>query len=169
MVSTSGAQLLRKAAVTSLCNELIPLATLVTPNLQEAEVLTQQRLGSIEDLRRAAKSLHFRFGCAVLVKGGHLLGLKEAVDIFYDGNEELLLSAPFVRGVNTHGTGCTYSAAITAYLSRGSSLIAAVLKAKEFITQAIAQSLSTAGHDVLNPFWTARQTPQTRKPARLRQ
>src|SRR5690242_12634337 len=96
MVSTSGAQLLRQSAVTSLAQELLPLATLMTPNLQEAEALTQQRLGSVEDLRDAAKLLQRRFRCAVLVKGGHLRGLREAVDIFYDGREELLLSAPFV-------------------------------------------------------------------------
>ena len=155
MVSTSGARLLRKAAITSLCRELFPLATLVTPNLQEAQVLTQNRMDSVEDLRKSAKSLHRRFGCAVLVKGGHLRGWREAVDIFYDGGEELLLSAPFVRGVSTHGTGCTYSAAITAYLTRGLSIRDAVAKAKEFITQAIARSHSTAGHDVLNPFWAA--------------
>ena len=64
------------------------------------------------DLRAAARELHQRFGCAALVKGGHLRGLREAVDIFYDGRQELLLSAPFIRGVSTHGTGCTYSAAI---------------------------------------------------------
>ena len=162
MVSTSGARLLRDETVTSLCKELLPLAALTTPNLQEAEVLTRERVGSVEDLRRAAKTLQRRFGCAMLVKGGHLRGLTQAVDIFYDGEEELLLSAPFVRGISSHGTGCTYSAAITAYLSKGLSLRDAVAKAKEFITQAIAQSQSTAGHDVLNPFWTADHKPQHR-------
>jgi hydroxymethylpyrimidine/phosphomethylpyrimidine kinase len=104
-------------------------------------------------MRQAGKALHRRFKIAVLVKGGHLRGLREAVDIFYDGKDELLLSAPFVRGVKTHGTGCTYSAAITAYLARGSSLAESVIAAKQFVTQAIAQRRTAAGHDVLNSFW----------------
>ena len=129
------------------------MAALVTPNLQEAEILVGARLRSVEDLRKAARELRKRFGCAALVKGGHLRGLKDAVDIFYDGRQELLLSAPFVRGVSTHGTGCTYSAAITGYLARGLSLPQAVSRAKEYITQAIAQSRSAAGHSLLNCFW----------------
>jgi hydroxymethylpyrimidine/phosphomethylpyrimidine kinase len=153
MVSTSGARLLKPAAVKILCDRLLPLALLVTPNLQEAEVLTGDRLETVEDLRAAAGELHRRFGCAALVKGGHLRGLKEAVDIFYDGKQELLLCAPFLRGISTHGTGCTYSAAITAFLARGLSLSQAVQAAKDYITQAIAQSRVAAGHNVLNSFW----------------
>lgn len=153
MVSTSGARLLKPAAIRILCAELLPLATLVTPNLDEAEILVKVRLRSVEDLRMAAKGLHQKFGCAALVKGGHLRGLKEAVDIFCDAKEELLLSAPFVRGVSTHGTGCTYSAAVTGYLARGFSLSQAVRRAKEYITQAIVHSQRTGGHDVLNSFW----------------
>ncbi len=153
MVSTSGAQLLKPAAIKVLTSRLFPLASLLTPNLDEAELLTGQSLRSVEDLRRAARDLHRRFGCAALVKGGHLRGLKEAVDIFYDGQEELLLSAPFVRGVSTHGTGCTYSAAITAYLARGLPLSQAVQRGKEYITQAIVQGRRTAGHSLLNSFW----------------
>jgi hydroxymethylpyrimidine/phosphomethylpyrimidine kinase len=104
-------------------------------------------------MRRAARELHDRFDCAVLVKGGHLHSGREATDIFYDGKTELLLSAPFVRGISTHGTGCTYSAAITAYLALGHPLPTAVVAAKEFITQAIARSVRAGRHDVLNPFW----------------
>jgi hydroxymethylpyrimidine/phosphomethylpyrimidine kinase len=153
MVSTSGAQLLQPAAIRVLTSQLFPLATLLTPNLDEAELLTGQTLRSVEDLRRAARALQRRFGCAALVKGGHLRGLKEAVDIFYDGHQELLLSAPFVRGVSTHGTGCTYSAAITGYLARGLALAQAVQRGKEYITQAIAQSRRTGSHSLLNSFW----------------
>ncbi|MGH7968059.1 MAG: bifunctional hydroxymethylpyrimidine kinase/phosphomethylpyrimidine kinase [Limisphaerales bacterium] len=153
MISTSGARLLREAAVRAIARDLFPLATLLTPNLHEAEILTSQRLKSVEDIRRAAKFLCGRFGCAVLVKGGHLRGLREAVDILNDGKDELLLSAPYVRGVRTHGTGCTYSAAIAACLARGLGLPEAVVRAKEFITQAIAQSRVVAGHPVLNSFW----------------
>jgi len=153
MVATSGARLLKPSAIDLLKRELLPLATLVTPNLDEAEILVGEKLRSVEDLRAAARVLHGRFGCAALVKGGHLRGLKEAVDIFYDGKEELLLSAPFVRGVSTHGTGCTYSAAVAGWLARGCSLNRAVEQAKEYITQAIAGSRVAAGHSVLNSFW----------------
>jgi hydroxymethylpyrimidine/phosphomethylpyrimidine kinase len=153
MVSTSGAQLLKPAAVKALCTRLLPLATVVTPNLDEAEILVGERLRCVDDLRTAARELRRRFGCAALVKGGHLRGLREAVDIFYDGRQELLLSAPFVQGVSTHGTGCTYSAAIAGHLARGCALPSAVQRAKEYITQAIAQSQAAAGHGVLNCFW----------------
>lgn len=150
MVSTSGARLLKPAAVRVLRTELLPLATLVTPNLDEAEILVGAKLTSVTDLRAAARTLYQYLGCAALVKGGHLRGLKEAVDIFYDGRQELLLSAPFVRGVSTHGTGCTYSAAIAGHLARGCTLARAVQAGKEYITRAIAQSRAVAGHSVLN-------------------
>jgi len=149
MVSTSGARLLQPSAIELLKRELLPLATVLMPNLDEAEILVGKKLRSVEDLRAAARALHRGFGCAALVKGGHLRGLKEAVDIFYDGRQELLLSAPFIRGVSTHGTGCTYSAAVAGYLARGHSLSQAVQRAKQYISQAIAQSRSAAGHSVL--------------------
>jgi hydroxymethylpyrimidine/phosphomethylpyrimidine kinase len=149
MVATSGAQLLKPSAVALLKNQLLPRATLLTPNLNEAELLVDRPLRSVEDLRTAAREIFQRWGCAALVKGGHLRGLSEAVDIFYDGRQELLLSAPFVRGVSTHGTGCTYSAAVTAGLAKGLSLTRAVTTAKEFITGAIAGSRPVADHWVL--------------------
>lgn len=150
MVATSGAVLLKPSAIRALTGELLPLATLITPNLHEAELLLGRKLLSVEDLRSAARELQRRFGCAVLAKGGHLTGLREAVDLFFDGQTELLLSAPFVRGVSTHGTGCTYSAAITAHLARGLPLPPAVFAAKEFITRAIAGSRRVARHSVLD-------------------
>jgi hydroxymethylpyrimidine/phosphomethylpyrimidine kinase len=111
-------------------------------------------LKNIEDLRTAAKKLYEKFGCAALVKGGHLRGGKEAADIFYDGSNELLLTAPFIKGVSTHGTGCTYAAAITAHLAFGHELPVAVQLAKKHITQAIAQHQIAVGHAVLNNFWS---------------
>lgn len=156
MVSTSGAKLLRDDALKYLCSHILPRCLLVTPNLDEAQLLTGSRLAAVEDLRQAARALHQTYGCAALVKGGHLRGLKEAVDIFYDGEQELLLSAPFVRGVSTHGTGCTYSAAITGFLALGLTPAGAVVKAKEYISQAIAQAQRTAGHTTLNSFWQRR-------------
>jgi hydroxymethylpyrimidine/phosphomethylpyrimidine kinase len=153
MVSTSGTRLLKSAAIRVLERKLLPLATLVTPNLSEAEMLVGVKLSSVEDLRSAAREIHARFGCAALVKGGHLKGIKEAVDIFYDGKQELLLTAPFIRGIRTHGTGCTYSAAIAGYVASGHCLVEAVSKAKKFVTQSIAQSRKAADHPVLNSFW----------------
>jgi hydroxymethylpyrimidine/phosphomethylpyrimidine kinase len=153
MVATSGARLLKPAAMRALTERLLPLATLVTPNLDEAQLLLDMQIHDEEGLREAARKIHARFGCAALVKGGHLRGAREAVDIFFDGEEELMLSAPFVRGVSTHGTGCTYSAAITALLASGSSLSEAVAQAKEFITGAIAASICAGRHPVLNWFW----------------
>ncbi|HEU0011525.1 MAG TPA: bifunctional hydroxymethylpyrimidine kinase/phosphomethylpyrimidine kinase [Verrucomicrobiae bacterium] len=155
MLATSGARLLSPGAEKILQRELLPRAALVTPNLREAERLLSTRLRSVEDLRRAARALHERFGCATLVKGGHLRGGREAADFFFDGRTELLLTAPFVRGVSTHGTGCACSAAITAGLARGLTLVQAVSRAKEFITQAITHSIRAGRHDVLNPFTPA--------------
>lgn len=152
MVATSRARLLRPSAVKILQKELLPLATLATPNVDEAEILTGKTISSVEDLRTAAKEINARCGCAVLAKGGHLTGLKEAVDIFFDGEQELLLTAPFIQGVCLHGTGCTYSAAITGYLALGCDLPNAVMKAKKYITHAIGQSLRVGRHSVLNLF-----------------
>ncbi len=153
MISTSGSRLLKPSAINLLKRGLLPLATVVTPNLDEAAVLAGRELKSPEDLRWAAKKIYEQFGCAALIKGGHLRNSKEAVDIFYDGANELLLTAPFVKGVHTHGTGCTYSAAITGFLARDYALPEAVVKAKEFISQAIAQSQRAAKHSILNSFW----------------
>ena len=149
MIATSGRSLLDNEGIRILQGELLPRATLVTPNLPEAEVLLGNRIRTVEDLRASAKSIHKKFGCAALVKGGHLRGVREAIDFFYDGKSELMLSAPRIKKIRTHGTGCTYSAAITAYLARGFDLASAVQLAKEYITQAIAQSLNASGHAVL--------------------
>ena len=152
-VSTSGTRLLTPAGIRVLQERLLPLATLVTPNLPEAEILTGERIASVESMRAAARMIHTRFGCAALVKGGHLRGMPEAVDIFFDGRTELLLTAPFIKGVRTHGTGCTYSAAITAGLALGHDLPRAVGLAKNYITQAIAGGYRVGKHFTLNPLF----------------
>jgi hydroxymethylpyrimidine/phosphomethylpyrimidine kinase len=149
MIATSGAALIKPAAVRALTTRLLPGAALVTPNLPEAETLLGSQIRSEEDMRQAARECLRRFGCPALIKGGHLPG-REAVDIFFDGKNELLLSAPRIGGLSLHGTGCTYSAAIAAFLARGDKLPAAVSQAKEFITTTIARSRRVAGHRVLN-------------------
>ena len=152
MLATSGTRLLTPSAIRQLQYALLPLATLVTPNLSEAAILGGQGIASIEDMRKSAKKIYARFGCAVLLKGGHLPEPSGAADIFFDGRNELMLVAPRIRGVRTHGTGCTYSAAITAALALGHDLAGAVQVAKDFITAAIAGSyLVAAGHYALNP------------------
>jgi hydroxymethylpyrimidine/phosphomethylpyrimidine kinase len=143
--------LAKSSVVRVLTRELLPRATLVTPNLDETSVLVGgKQLGSVEDMRLAAREIRAQYGCAALIKGGHLRGMKEAVDVFYDGQTELLLSAPFIRGVSTHGTGCTYSAAITAYLAHGNSLAHSVQLAKEYISQSVAGSYRIGRHYALN-------------------
>ena len=150
MAATSGATLLPPPAIKRLRDELLPLATLVTPNLPEAAVLACQPVASIEDMRSAAKKIYEQFGCAVLVKGGHLPQSPEAVDIFFDGRSELLLAAPKVVGIRTHGTGCTYSAAICAALALGNDLPRSVELGKNFISSAIAGGYRVGGHFALN-------------------
>jgi len=153
MVATSGAQLLKPSAIRTLTRDLFPLATLITPNLDEAVLLLGHPIRSLDELQAAAVELHLRFGCAVLLKGGHLRRSPKASDVFVDSRQQVILSAPFVRGVSTHGTGCTYSAAITAYLALGLGLDEAVGMAKQHITAAIAQSVRVGRHSALNPFW----------------
>jgi len=152
MVATSGAILLKSTAMRALKERLLPLAALVTPNLDEAEILVGRKLRSLGDLQDAAREIHTRFGCAALVKGGHLRTTAGAVDAFFDGHTLRLLRARRVPGVSTHGTGCTYSAAVTALLARGHELLPAVELAKRHITRAIAQSQLARHHSVLNFF-----------------
>jgi hydroxymethylpyrimidine kinase/phosphomethylpyrimidine kinase len=148
LVSTSGAKLLGPRGLKVLIERLLPLATLVTPNLPEAEILAGQKISSIEDMRSAARKIHSRWGCAVLLKGGHLHG-KDATDIFFDGKKEVLLRAPFVKGIRTHGTGCVYSAAICASLAQGKDLRQAVQIGKRFVTRAILKSYHIGSHFAL--------------------
>jgi len=150
MVSTSGTRLLAPGAIKLLLEELLPLAAVVTPNVDETIILTGHKPATVDGLRAAARQIHTRYGCAALVKGGHLPNNRTAVDIFFDGKTELFLAAPFIRGLKTHGTGCTYSAAITAGLAEGLKLPDAVGRAKHYITRAIANSYRTHGHSVLN-------------------
>jgi hydroxymethylpyrimidine/phosphomethylpyrimidine kinase len=148
MIATSGARLLRRRALAALCSDLLPMARMVTPNLEETQVLTGLEIHEPEDMRKAARMLRDRYGCAALIKGGHLHG-PESVDLYWDGREELLLSAPRVGTSSVHGTGCTYSAAITGYIARGCPLAEAVAKAKLYVTRAIAEARRVHTHLVL--------------------
>lgn len=138
IVATSGDMLLEPAAIEAYVEELFPLASLITPNLDEAERLLGTEIRDRQAMRRAGKELEREFGTAILVKGGHLRG-RDAVDVLFIGGKVIEFSATFVRGVATHGTGCTYSAAITAGIASGLSLEEAITRAKKFVTESIAQ------------------------------
>lgn len=155
MIATSGARLLEPAAEQALTKKLLPLAALITPNLDEATALTGLPIRTEEEMRTAARRLWELYQCAVLLKGGHLPQAREAVDLFVNGRAERVFRTPYVRGVSTHGTGCTYSAAIVAGLAQGATLLEAVAGAKEFITAAITQSRRVGEYTVLN--WQALQ------------
>jgi hydroxymethylpyrimidine/phosphomethylpyrimidine kinase len=141
MVATSGDLLLRDDAVEAYERELFPLAALVTPNLDEAARLLGEPIGDLQAMRTAGAGLTEKYRIPVLLKGGHLSG-HDAIDLLFVAGNVVEFSAPFSRGIATHGTGCTYSAAITAGLASGLSLEGAVRRAKKFVTATIAQHLS---------------------------
>jgi hydroxymethylpyrimidine/phosphomethylpyrimidine kinase len=136
MIATSGDNLLEPEAVEAYENNLFPLATLITPNLDEAALLLETKIDDRKQIKSAAKALAKKYGVSILLKGGHLRG-DNAIDLLFHNGESTEFSAPFVRGVATHGTGCTYSAAITAGLASGFSLERAIARAKKFVTESI--------------------------------
>lgn len=138
MVATSGDQLLDGGAIELYETQLFPLATLITPNLDEAARLLGKKIKDQRSMEKAAKALARKYGVSILLKGGHLSGSK-AIDVLFHHGKITKFTAPFVRGVATHGTGCTYSAAITAGLANGLSLEASIKRAKKFVTAAIRQ------------------------------
>jgi hydroxymethylpyrimidine/phosphomethylpyrimidine kinase len=147
--ATVGTPLLAEEAWLALREELVPLALVLTPNLAEAEALTGGRIETQRDMRRAAKMIHALGPRNVLVKGGHLAG--EPADILYDGVDFHVFSGERIATNDTHGTGCTYAAAIAAGLAAGFAVPAAVAQAKAYITVAIRHSLRLgAGHGPVN-------------------
>jgi hydroxymethylpyrimidine/phosphomethylpyrimidine kinase len=151
MVAKSGDLLLRKDAIKALASSLIPLATVVTPNLPEVEELTGIRVTTTAHMREAARRILAMGPHSVVIKGGHRRG--PAVDLFYDGHKFIELRERRIRTRHTHGTGCTFSAAITAYLARGIKAERAVMLAKKYISQAIRQAFAIgAGHGPVHHF-----------------
>ena len=136
MVATSGDPLLHADAVALYCERLFPLATLITPNLDETAALLGRPVTSLDEMRLAGEELSARFGTVFLLKGGHLRG-PVATDLLFASGAVAEFSAPFVPGVSTHGTGCTYSAAIAAGLGKGLPLHDAVAEAKRYVTAAV--------------------------------
>lgn len=139
MVATSGARLIGEDAVDVLKSRLLPLATLLTPNIPEAEVLSAISIKSADDMIRAAAIIGDQYGCAVLCKGGH--NLNDANDLLYSKGSIHWFKGERIDNPNTHGTGCTLSSAIAANLAKGESLVDAVSKAKAYISKALAAML----------------------------
>ncbi|GAC1655588.1 MAG: bifunctional hydroxymethylpyrimidine kinase/phosphomethylpyrimidine kinase [Candidatus Dormibacteraceae bacterium] len=156
MVAKGGARLLRDDAVAALRLRLLPLAAILTPNLPEAEALLGHRVFTLDDQRRAARELVVLGARAVVVKGGHAAG--DPIDVFWDGHEMMELAGPRIPTANTHGSGCAFSAAITAGLARGLKPSEAVSAAKDFITGAIEKAIEVGhGHGPVNPMARLRQ------------
>jgi hydroxymethylpyrimidine/phosphomethylpyrimidine kinase len=142
MVSRTGAQLIDDDAVQTLRNTLIPLASIITPNRYEAQILSGLEITSLADMQAAAAIMHRELGVkAVLVKGGGMSGNLRGVDVWFNGEKLQILRTKQVETKNTHGTGCTLSAAIAANLALGKDLWTAVQAAKEYVTNALTYSL----------------------------
>lgn len=139
MVATSGASLSSSAAVTAMTEKLFPLSTVITPNIPEAEVISGMKITSREDMESAAVMLHDRYGCGVLLKGGH--SVCDADDVLCTDDGIRWYMGQRINNPNTHGTGCTLSSAIASGLARGYSITDSVERAKEYLTGAIAAQL----------------------------
>lgn len=151
MVATSGDPLLESDAIDIIRNQLVPLASVVTPNIHEAEILTGEKIEDEDGMVRAAEMIVEEMGArSVLLKGGHLASGDRIVDILYDGDARVFRGKR-VNTANTHGTGCTLSAAIAAQLANGESLHAAVRRAIDYVHNAIATAPGLgSGHGPLN-------------------
>lgn len=138
MVATSGAKLINDQAYEALTTKLFPLASLITPNIYESEILLNRKIETLEDMQEAAKELNYKFNVPVLVKGGHILD--KCSDIYYDGTMHYL-KGEYVDNKNAHGTGCTLSSAIASYVALGYPMLEAITKAKEYLTTCLKAQL----------------------------
>lgn len=139
MVATSGARLISEDAIDTLKEYLIPIATVVTPNIPEAEVLSEMEIRDEDAMMRAAEKIGHNFSCAVLLKGGH--SINDANDLLYQNGEYRWFKGKRINNPNTHGTGCTLSSAIASNLAKGYDLETSVQRAKEYISGALAYML----------------------------
>ena len=139
MVATSGSKLISDEAIDTLKKELLPLATVITPNIPEAEVLSEMTIENEEDMVAAAKKIFEEFGCNVLCKGGHQVN--DANDLLFTAEGPVWFKGKRIDNPNTHGTGCTLSSAIASNLAKGESLETAVKNAKDYISGALAAML----------------------------
>jgi hydroxymethylpyrimidine kinase/phosphomethylpyrimidine kinase/thiamine-phosphate diphosphorylase len=157
MVAKGGAALLEREAEQLFCEQLLPLAYLLTPNVPEAERLLGRCIRNESDMERAASDLHALGAARVLVKGGHLTG-RLSTDILFDGSRFHHFSSERIFTSNTHGTGCSYASAIATLLAQGEPLLKAVEYAKQFITSAIRAARPLGkGHSPVNHYLAARE------------
>ena len=139
MYAKNGCPLMQESAISSLIRTVVPLATLLTPNIPEAEVLSGMEIHTPEDMERAAERIYETYGCAVLCKGGH--SIQDANDLLFDGRERTWFQGKRIENPNTHGTGCTLSSAIASNLAKGYDLDTAVERAKAYLSGALAAML----------------------------
>ena len=152
MVAKGGDRLLEEEAVDALRTQLLPLATVVTPNVPEAEVLVGHTINDMDDMKEAAEEIVKMGASSAVVKGGHLKG--PATDILYDGHDVKAFSSQRISTMNTHGTGCSFASAIAAGLARGKTVRDSVEAAKKYVTDAIRYAHSIGhGHGPLNHFY----------------
>ena len=152
MYAKNGAPLMATTAIDCLIKTIIPIATILTPNIPEAQKISGHMINKVSEMKEAAKIIYDLGGAGILIKGGHLA--TEATDLFYDGRNFFEFEAARINTKNTHGTGCTYSSAIAANLANGLSTIESIAKAKDYITGAIASSLNIGkGHGPLNHLY----------------
>lgn len=151
MIAKSGDSLLAEDAREAVRELLVPLATVITPNLFEAEALLKRKISSLEDMKEAAGELR-ELGCRwVVVKGGHRQIDSRSIDVVYGGDEFILLQSPRFDTRNTHGTGCTFASAVAAGLAKGLPPVSAIQKAKDYISEAIRTGFSLgSGHGPTN-------------------
>ena len=139
MVSTSGSALIKDGALAVITEELFPLATIITPNIPEAEIISGMTIVNSDDVMKIAKYISESFGCSVLLKGGH--NINDANDLLYSNGEYQWFYGKRIITSNTHGTGCTLSSAIAANLAKGFNVSDSVRKAKEYISDSLAAGL----------------------------
>ncbi|MEH7501081.1 bifunctional hydroxymethylpyrimidine kinase/phosphomethylpyrimidine kinase [Neobacillus drentensis] len=167
MIAKGGASLLQLEAISAMKKYLLPRSKVITPNIPEAEVLTGMLIRNTEDKKEAAKRLH-EFGVKnIVIKGGHDENESESIDLLFDGMEFYTFTSQRILTKNTHGTGCTFSAVITAELAKGVTVYEAVLKAKDFIQAAIEDQLEIGqGHGPTN-HWAYGKRKIARELAKL--
>ena len=149
MITNSGARLMQADAIDALKDTLLPLARVVTPNIHEAEILAGHTISSVEDMQKAATKIGEMFDVACILKGGHREG-DEVIDVLYEETETFTFAATRVPAIETHGAGCAFSAALTAFLAQGVLMSDAVERAKEYVRSALEHAHSIGHHHPLN-------------------
>ncbi|MDR1782075.1 MAG: bifunctional hydroxymethylpyrimidine kinase/phosphomethylpyrimidine kinase [Bacilli bacterium] len=139
MVATSGSKLIFDDALDILSNKLFKLATLITPNILEAQILANINIVNSDDMLKAAKIIYHKYHCNVLIKGGH--SILDATDLLYENNKAIWIQGKRIANSNTHGTGCTLSSAITCQIAAGNNLEESVIKAKDYISKCLKANL----------------------------